>query len=29
MEDLLGLTLFTLLAIPWATVTPEFLAGED
>lgn len=25
----LGLTLFALLAVAWATVTPEFLAGED
>ena len=25
----LGITLFTLLAISWFTVTPDFLAGED
>jgi hypothetical protein len=25
----LGITLFTLLAISWGTVTPDFLAGED
>jgi hypothetical protein len=25
----LGVSLFTLLAITWLTVTPEFLAGED
>ena len=25
----LGVTLFTLLAISWFTVTPDFLAGED
>ena len=25
----LGLTLFTLIAITWFTVTPEFLSGED
>jgi hypothetical protein len=26
---LLGITLFTLLALTWFTVTPDFLAGED
>ena len=25
----LGVTLFTLIALTWFTVTPEFLAGED
>jgi hypothetical protein len=25
----LGVTLFTLIAVTWFTVTPEFLAGED
>ena len=25
----LGITLFTLIAISWFTVTPDFLAGED
>ena len=25
----LGITLFTLIAITWLTVTPDFLAGED
>jgi hypothetical protein len=25
----LGVTLFTLLAVTWLTVTPDFLAGED
>ncbi|MDA0163102.1 DUF6529 family protein [Solirubrobacter ginsenosidimutans] len=25
----LGITLFTLLALTWLTVTPDFLAGED
>lgn len=25
----LGITLFTLIAITWFTVTPDFLAGED
>jgi hypothetical protein len=25
----LGVTLFTLLAVTWFTVTPDFLAGED
>jgi hypothetical protein len=26
---LLGITLFTLIAVTWFTVTPDFLAGED